>query len=41
MFIVTLGRLSYADPPDWVDGSAKLELERLAGGAPYFPMSEK
>jgi hypothetical protein len=31
MFIVTLGRLSYADPPDWVDSSSKLELERLTG----------
>lgn len=31
MFIVTFGRLSYADPPDWVDLSGKLELEQIAG----------
>jgi len=30
MFIVTFGRLSYADPPDWVDSDGKLELETIA-----------
>jgi hypothetical protein len=31
MSIVTLGRLSYADPPDWLDSQPKLELEHMGG----------
>lgn len=31
MFIVSFGRLSYADPPDWIDASEKLELEIMSG----------
>ncbi|KZP18692.1 hypothetical protein FIBSPDRAFT_828969 [Athelia psychrophila] len=30
MFIVTLGYLSYADPPDWVNDEGRAELEHLA-----------
>ncbi|KAL5485216.1 hypothetical protein ACEPAI_7858 [Sanghuangporus weigelae] len=29
MFIVTIGRLSYADPPDWLDGELQTEIEKL------------
>lgn len=31
MFIVGLGRLSYSDVPDWIDGQAKETLERCSG----------
>ena len=31
MFIVTLGYLSYADPPDWIDEDGRAELEHLSG----------
>jgi hypothetical protein len=31
MFIVTFGRLSYADPPEWVDAAQRRELEGMAG----------
>jgi len=31
MFIVGLGRLSYGDAPDWVDGQSKEALERCSG----------
>ena len=34
MFIVTLGYLSYADPPDWASDAAKAQLERIAGVSP-------
>lgn len=34
MFIVGLGRLSYGDPPDWIDGQAKETLERCSGMCP-------
>jgi len=30
MFIVSFGRLSYADSPDWIDASEKLELELVS-----------
>lgn len=30
MFIVTLGRLSYADPPEWADSQGRYELETLS-----------
>lgn len=33
MFIVTLGYLSYADPPDWVNDEGRTELEHLAGSS--------
>ncbi|KAL5507293.1 hypothetical protein ACEPAH_6749 [Sanghuangporus vaninii] len=29
MFVVTIGRLSYADPPDWLDGELQTEIEKL------------
>ncbi|KAL5523772.1 hypothetical protein ACEPAG_7945 [Sanghuangporus baumii] len=29
MFIVTIGRLSYADPPDWLNGELQTEIEKL------------
>jgi hypothetical protein len=31
MFIVTFGRLSCADPPEWIDSAQKLELESMSG----------
>jgi len=31
MFIVGLGRLSYGDAPDWIDGQAKETLDRCSG----------
>jgi hypothetical protein len=31
MFIVTLGRLSYADCPDWLGSNSKVDLEQAAG----------
>lgn len=31
MFIVTLGYLSYADPPDWINDEGRAELEHLSG----------
>jgi hypothetical protein len=31
MFIVTLGRLSYADAPEWLEADARTELEQVAG----------
>lgn len=34
MFIVGLGRLSYGDAPDWIDGQAKEALERCSGMGP-------
>ncbi|KAJ7497395.1 hypothetical protein FB451DRAFT_230530 [Mycena latifolia] len=30
MFIVTFGRLSCADPPEWIDTAQKLELEAMS-----------
>ncbi|KAH7925536.1 hypothetical protein BV22DRAFT_1104899 [Leucogyrophana mollusca] len=30
MFIVTIGRMSYAEPPEWVNARDKLELEQLS-----------
>jgi hypothetical protein len=36
MFIVTLGRLSYADPPEWVESAARAELEQLIGSCPFY-----
>ncbi|EGN99743.1 hypothetical protein SERLA73DRAFT_179920 [Serpula lacrymans var. lacrymans S7.3] len=30
MFIVTLGRLSYTDPPEWIAAKDKVELEHIA-----------
>lgn len=35
VFIVTLGRLSYADPPEWVDSQGRYELETLSGTLLY------
>src|SRR5258708_34906429 len=34
MFIVGLGRLSYGDAPDWIDGQAKEARERCSGVCP-------
>ena len=34
MFIVGLGRLSYGDAPDLIDGQAKEALERCSGMGP-------
>jgi len=34
MFVVGLGRLSYGDAPDWIDGQAKETLERCSGMCP-------
>ena len=31
MFVVMIGRLSYADPPDWLDAEAQTEIEKLTG----------
>lgn len=31
IFIVTFGRVSYCDPPSWVEASQRPELEYLAG----------
>ena len=31
MFIVMIGRLSYADPPDWLDAELQAEIEKLTG----------
>jgi hypothetical protein len=31
MFIVTFGRLAYADCPEWVDQSGREQLEHIAG----------
>ncbi|KAG1734759.1 uncharacterized protein EDB91DRAFT_586936 [Suillus paluster] len=31
LFIVTMGRLSFADAPEWVQEKDKLEMERVAG----------
>lgn len=31
MFIVTFGRLAYADCPEWVDHDGRDELEQVAG----------
>lgn len=31
IFIVTFGRLSYADPPEWLNRKERLELEQMAG----------
>jgi hypothetical protein len=36
IFVVTLGRLSYAVTPDWVDASGRSELERMAGMATSY-----
>ncbi|KAF5354663.1 hypothetical protein D9756_005378 [Leucocoprinus leucothites] len=33
MFVVSFGQLSYADPPDWIDGEGKAELECLVDTA--------
>ena len=33
MFIVAIGRLSCADPPDWLGGDLQSEIEKLTG--PY------
>ncbi|EJD02972.1 uncharacterized protein FOMMEDRAFT_168072 [Fomitiporia mediterranea MF3/22] len=29
MFVVTIGRLSYADPPDWLNADLQTEIEKL------------
>jgi hypothetical protein len=31
MFVVSFGQISYSDPPDWIDGESKIELEGLVG----------
>lgn len=31
MFVVMIGRLSYADPPDWLDVDLQAEIEKLTG----------
>lgn len=31
MFTVSFGQMSYSDPPDWIDGESKAELEGLVG----------
>lgn len=37
IFVVAFGRLSYADPPDWVDKEGKDELQLLQGACiPYY-----
>jgi hypothetical protein len=36
IFIVTLGRLSYADAPNWVEQKGREELEQIAGTRVHF-----
>lgn len=31
MFTVSFGQMSYSDPPDWIDGESRAELEGLVG----------
>ncbi|KAJ7076397.1 hypothetical protein B0H15DRAFT_600963 [Mycena belliarum] len=31
MFIVTFGRLSCSDPPEWINSAQKIELEAISG----------
>ena len=31
MFIVMIGRLSYADPPEWLGSELQAEIEKLTG----------
>lgn len=40
VFIVTLGSLSYADPPAWISDEGKAELEQLVGTFSRFVISD-
>lgn len=37
MFIVMMGRLSYADPPEWLAAELKAEIEQIVGKLSSIP----
>ncbi|OBZ67192.1 Regulator of nonsense transcripts UPF2 [Grifola frondosa] len=41
MFTVTMGRLSYADTPEWVGERNQLQLEQMAGGRKYWKAGDE
>ena len=37
MFVVMIGRLSYADPPEWLGADLQAEIEKITGQQLLFP----